>query len=53
MAEGLTDRGIAERLWLTPTTVETDVRHMLRKLDLPQGAAYDRRVRAVLTQLRG
>lgn len=52
MPEGLTDRGIAERLWLTPTTVETHVRHMLRKLDLPQGAAYDRRVRAVLTQLR-
>ena len=52
MAEGLTDRGIAERLWLTPKTVETHVRHILRKLDLPQGAAYNRRVRAVLTQLR-
>ena len=32
MAEGLTDRGIAERLWLTPKTVETHVRHILRKL---------------------
>ena len=52
MAEGLTDRGIAERLWLTPKTVETHVRHILRKLDLPQGAAYNRRVHAVLTQLR-
>ena len=52
MAEGLTDRGIAERLWLTPKTVETHVRHILRKLDLPQGAAYNRRVQAVLTQLR-
>jgi DNA-binding NarL/FixJ family response regulator len=52
MAEGLTDRGIAERLWLTPKTVETHVRHILRKLELPQGAAYNRRVQAVLTQLR-
>ena len=37
MAEGLTDRGIAERLWLTPRTVETHIRHILRKLDLPDG----------------
>ena len=52
MAEGLTDRGIADRLWLTPNTVETHVRHILRKLDLPAGAAYNRRVHAVLAQLR-
>ena len=52
MAEGLTDRGIAERLWVTPKTVETHVRHILRKLDLPTGAANNRRVQAVLTQLR-
>lgn len=52
MAEGLTDRGIAERLWVTPKTVETHVRHILRKLDLPIGTAHNRRVHAVLAQLR-
>lgn len=52
MAEGLTDRGIAERLWVTPKTVETHVRHILRKLDLPTGTAHNRRVHAVLAQLR-
>jgi DNA-binding NarL/FixJ family response regulator len=52
MAEGLTDRGIAERLWVTPNTVETHIRHILRKLDLPSGTAHNRRVHAVLTQLR-
>jgi DNA-binding NarL/FixJ family response regulator len=52
MAEGLTDRGIAARLWVTPKTVETHVRHILRKLDLPEGVAYNRRVHAVLAYLR-
>lgn len=52
MAEGLTDRGIAERLWVTPKTVETHVRHIIRKLDLPVGFAYNRRVHAVLAYLR-
>jgi serine/threonine-protein kinase len=52
MAEGLTDRGIAERLWVTSATVETHVRHILRKLSLPAGTAHNRRVHAVLTYLR-
>jgi len=52
MAEGLTDRGIAERLWVTPKTVETHVRHILRKLGIPSDAASNRRVHAVLTYLR-
>ncbi len=52
MAEGLTDRGIADRLWVAPKTVETHVRHILRKLQLPPGAAYNRRVQAVVAQLR-
>jgi len=52
LAEGLTDRGIAERLWLTPKTVETHVRHILLKLSLPADAGYNRRVLAVLTYLR-
>src|SRR5262249_55739566 len=38
MAEGLTDRGIAQRLWITPATVETHVRHIPQKLSLPAGA---------------
>jgi DNA-binding NarL/FixJ family response regulator len=52
LAEGLTDRGIAERLWLTPKTVETHVRHILAKLDLPADTTHNRRVLAVLTYLR-
>jgi DNA-binding NarL/FixJ family response regulator len=51
MAEGLTDRGIAERLWVTPKTIETHVRHILRKLDPPSGSAHNRRVHAVLAHL--
>jgi serine/threonine-protein kinase len=53
MAEGLTDRGISERLWLTPRTVETHIRHILQKLNLPNNANHNRRVHAVLTYLRG
>ena len=52
MAEGLTDRGIAERLYVTPNTVETHVRHIMGKRDLPATPADNRRVRAVLTYLR-
>jgi DNA-binding NarL/FixJ family response regulator len=52
MAEGLTDRGIAERLWVTQKTVETHIVHIFRKLDLPEGASYNRRVHAVLAFLR-
>jgi len=51
VAEGLTDRGIGERLWLSQSTVETHVRHILRKLDLPTGTAHNRRVAAVLAYL--
>jgi DNA-binding NarL/FixJ family response regulator len=52
LAEGLTDAGIAERLWLTRKTVETHIRHILSKLSLPNDAGYNRRVLAVLTYLR-
>jgi DNA-binding NarL/FixJ family response regulator len=51
LAQGLTDRGISENLWLTPKTVETHVRHILAKLNLPTGAHHNRRVLAVLTYL--
>jgi DNA-binding NarL/FixJ family response regulator len=52
MAEGLTDRGIAERLFLTPNTVETHIRHIIAKLHLPATYTENRRVQAVLTYLR-
>ena len=52
MAEGLTDRGIAERLYVTPNTVETHIRHIIDKLGLPPTPTDNRRVRAVLAYLR-
>lgn len=52
MAEGLTDRGIAGRLYVTPKTVETHARHIFQKLSLPESALENKRVRAVLTYLR-
>jgi len=52
MAEGLTDRGIAERLYLSPNTVETHIRHIIGKLGLPATPNDNRRVRAVLAYLR-
>jgi DNA-binding NarL/FixJ family response regulator len=52
LAEGLTDRGIGKRLWLTPKTVETHIRHILTKLSLPTNTHHNRRVLAVLTYLR-
>ena len=51
VAEGRTDRGIAEALWLSPKTVETHVRTIFRKLDLPTEPTENRRVHAVLTFL--
>ena len=52
MAEGRTNAGIAQRLWLTEKTVETHVRAILRKLGLAAGVEDHRRVLAVLTYLR-
>jgi DNA-binding NarL/FixJ family response regulator len=52
MAEGLTDRGIAERLYVTPKTVETHIRHIFAKLRLPETALDNKRVHAVLAYLR-
>ena len=52
LAEGLSDRAIGARLWLTQKTVETHVRHILAKLALPPDADHNRRVLAVLTLLR-
>jgi DNA-binding NarL/FixJ family response regulator len=52
MAEGFTDRGIAQRLYVTPKTVETHTRHIFQKLALSESALENKRVRAVLEYLR-
>ena len=52
MAEGRTDRGIREALWLSQKTVESHTRSIFRKLDLPMTPSDNRRVHAVLTFLR-
>jgi DNA-binding NarL/FixJ family response regulator len=53
IADGRTDRGVAQALYVTPKTVEAHVRSIFRKLDLPTDSALEnRRVHAVLTFLR-
>jgi DNA-binding NarL/FixJ family response regulator len=52
MAEGRTNAGIAERLFLTERTVETHVTSILGKLGIGDSAHEHRRVLAVLTWLR-
>ena len=51
MAEGLTNTGIAQRLFVSERTVEGHVRHVLIKLDIPQETTVHRRVLAVLAHL--
>src|SRR5262245_27579581 len=55
IAQGKTDRGIAEQLFVTRKTVEPQVRSILAKLGLPGEASENRRVHAVLAfpRLRG
>ena len=52
VAEGRSNASIAKELWLTEKTVETHVRSILGKLDLPQDSDTHRRVLAVVTYLR-
>jgi DNA-binding NarL/FixJ family response regulator len=52
MAEGQSNNGIAQRLFLAPKTVETHVHRIFTKLGLFPDEAGHRRVLAVLTFLR-
>ena len=51
MAEGRSNTGIGQALWVTEGTVEKHVRSILRKLQLPETAEVHRRVLAVLAFL--
>jgi DNA-binding NarL/FixJ family response regulator len=51
IAQGLSDRGIAEQLVISLNTVGTHVQRIFTKLDLPQTASDNRRVHAALTWL--
>jgi DNA-binding NarL/FixJ family response regulator len=52
LAEGMSNRGIAERLHVTERTVEAHVSAIFTKLDLSGSPDRHRRVQAVLTFLR-
>jgi DNA-binding NarL/FixJ family response regulator len=52
LAEGLSNRAIAERLVVTERTVEAHVKQIFQKLDLRANPDSHRRVLAVLTYLR-
>ncbi len=51
MAEGLSDKGIADALTVGLSTVYTHVQHIFAKLDLPASSSDNRRVRAVVAYL--
>ena len=51
MAQGLTNAGIAKRLFLSERTVEAHVRQVLTKLDVAAGEDDHRRVLAVIAYL--
>jgi DNA-binding NarL/FixJ family response regulator len=53
MAEGRTNRAIAEELFVSERAVERHVTSIFSKLDLPAGEQDHRRVLAVLAYLRG
>lgn len=52
MAQGLSNSAIVARLHLTPKTVETHVRNIFQRLDLPAELEHHRRVLAVLAYLK-
>jgi DNA-binding NarL/FixJ family response regulator len=52
MAEGRSNRGICERLFLSPKTVEAHVKHIFMNLGIEESGDDHRRVLAVLAFLR-
>lgn len=52
LAEGLSNRAIAARLFITERTVEAHITQIFMKLDLDEHPGIHRRVRAVLAHLR-
>jgi DNA-binding NarL/FixJ family response regulator len=52
MAEGRSNRGMCERLFLSPKTVEAHVKHIFMKLGIDESADDHRRVLAVVAFLR-
>lgn len=52
MAEGRSNQAIGESLFMSPKTVESHIRSIFQKLDLPPGDDIHRRVVAVVTWLR-
>jgi DNA-binding NarL/FixJ family response regulator len=52
MAEGRSNNGICEALFLSPKTVETHIRSLFGKLGLDDAPRNNRRVLAVLAHLR-
>jgi DNA-binding NarL/FixJ family response regulator len=53
VAEGLSNRAIASRLFVTERTVEAHIKQIFLKLRLPESRDQHRRVLAVLALLRG
>jgi len=52
IAEGRSNKGICDRLYLSPKTVEGHVTHIFQKLDIDESPSDHRRVLAVITYLR-
>jgi DNA-binding NarL/FixJ family response regulator len=52
MAEGRSNQGICQTLWLSPKTVETHIRAAFAKLGIREAPEDNRRVLAVLAYLR-
>ena len=53
MAEGRSNQGICQALWLSPKTVETHIRNAFAKLGISEAPEDNRRVLAVLAYLSG